>query len=108
MTLGYTMFIFLLNTYAHFERIRNRFAMQELMKTSGVHLSKTELDFILIELPYAQNLIQKHGCTFSGILNTLADNVGRFATPILLNDGHNALTDEFKPNSMAPDGGKNQ
>mgnify|MGYP006183956083 CR=1 FL=1 len=97
MILGYTMFLFVLNTYAHFEHIRNSFATQEPMKTLGVHLSKTELNFILIEFPYAQNLIQNYGFILSGILNALVDSVCGFPTSILLNAGHSALTDEFKP-----------
>jgi hypothetical protein len=56
MILGYTMFILLLNTHAHIECIFNSFAKQELMKMLGVHLSKTEPDFVLIELNHDKNL----------------------------------------------------
>ena len=101
------MFIFLLDTHTHIERICYSFAKQERMKKLGARLSKTALDFVLIELPHDQRLTQKHGFTLSGVLITLVDSVGKYVTSILFNADHSALTDEFKPNLMASNGGRN-
>lgn len=76
------------------------------MSTLGAALSKVELGFCEIELPFNQGLSQQHGFFHAGVIATIADSAGGYAGYSLFAADSAILTVEFKINLLAPADGE--
>ncbi len=83
-------------------RIRSSFARQSFMDFIGAELVRVDPGAVEIALPYRDELCQQHGFFHGGVVGTLADNVGGYASFSLMAAKDSVLTVEFKLNLMAP------
>lgn len=87
-------------------RTRASFERQFFMETLGAHISKLDAGYCEMQLPYAKSLTQQHGYFHGGVIGTLADNAGGYASFTLMNATDSVLTIEYKMNIMAPANGE--
>lgn len=82
--------------------VRAGFDRQGFMRTVGAQLTVVEPGRVVIEVPWAASLTQQHGFFHGGLLGTLGDNVGGFASITLQPAGSEVLTVEYKINFIKP------
>lgn len=83
-------------------RIRRSFQRQGFMKLLGAELTKVEPGLVEIEVPFSPELTQQHGFFHAGVVGTIADNCGGYASFSLMPANHSVLTVEYKLNLVAP------
>ena len=83
-------------------RVRAAFAAQPLMEFIGAALTGVAPGVCTIALPFRPELVQQNGFFHGGIVGTLADNAGGFASYTLMPADAGVLTVEYKLNLMAP------
>ena len=83
-------------------RTRDSFLRQSFMNTLGAELQAVEPGEVTIRLEHRPDLCQQHGFFHGGVVGTLADNAGGYATFSLLAKDDSVLTVEYKLNLMAP------
>lgn len=83
-------------------RTRDSFLRQSFMVTLGAELQSVEPGEVVIRLEHRSDLCQQHGFFHGGVVGTLADNAGGYATFSLLAKDDSVLTVEYKLNLMAP------
>ncbi len=91
------------NDYAN--RIRQSFARQGFMATLGAKLTNVDAGMVEIQVAYRADLSQQHGFFHGGVIGTLADNAGGYASFTLMKATDSILTVEYKLNIMAPANG---
>ncbi len=87
---------------AHFSGVRDSFRRQGIMKLLGARLSHLEKGFVEISAANRPQLSQQDGFVHAGVLASLADSAGGYATLSLLPKGSRVLSVEFKLNFMRP------
>jgi uncharacterized protein (TIGR00369 family) len=88
------------------ERVRASFARQQFMEFIGARLVDIRPGYCEIHLPYKEELTQQHGYFHAGVIGTIADNTGGYASYTLMPADSSVLTVEYKLNLLAP--GKGQ
>lgn len=83
-------------------RTRASFARQAFMATLGARLESVEPGQVTIVLDHRPDLCQQHGFFHGGVVGTLADNAGGYASFSLMAAEDSVLTVEYKVNLMAP------
>ena len=86
-------------------RIRASFERQHFMSLIGAQLTKVAPGGVEIQLPFRKDLTQQHGFFHGGLIGTIADNAGGYASFTLMEASDSILTLEFKLNIMAPANG---
>ena len=87
-------------------RTRDSFARQPFMNYIAASLVEIAPGRVSIELPFRAELTQQHGFFHGGVIGTLADNAGGYATMTMLPASSSVLTVEYKLNIMAPGRGE--
>ena len=88
---------------ADFEaRVRDSFSRQSFMATIGAELVNVGAGTVEIHVPFRADLCQQHGLFHGGVVGTIADNAGGYASYTLMPAENSVLTVEYKLNLMAP------
>ena len=83
-------------------RVRDSFSRQSFMATIGAELVAVGAGTAEIQVPYRPDLCQQHGLFHGGLVGTIADNAGGYASYTLMPPENSVLTVEYKLNLMAP------
>jgi uncharacterized protein (TIGR00369 family) len=84
------------------DRIRQSFASQSLMDTSGATLSRVAEGAVEIHAPILPGSRQQHGFAHAGLTFAIGDSAAGYAALSVLPDGYEVLTTEMKVNLLAP------
>lgn len=84
------------------ERVRRSFERQAFMATIGAVLDEVREGRVVLRLPFAAALTQQNGFLQGGVIATVADVAGGYASYTLFDDASDVLTVEFKLNLLAP------
>jgi len=84
------------------ERVRQRFAAQQVMNSIKARLVDVEPGQVSIEMDYQPALTQQNGYLHAGIVTTLVDSACGFSAFSLMPVGSQVLSVEFKVNFMSP------
>lgn len=87
-------------------RVRDSFARQTFMTTLGAELVEVAPGRVTIRLAHRPELGQQHGFFHGGVVGTLADTAGGYASFSLFGAEDSVLTVEYKINLMAPAAGE--
>ena len=87
-------------------RVRDSFARQAFMTMLGAELTTVAPGHVTITLAHRPDLCQQHGFFHGGVVGTLADNAGGYASFTLFDAADSVLTVEYKLNLMAPADGE--
>lgn len=85
-----------------YERIKQSFDKQGLMKTLNAQLTKVEKGQVTITCEFSEALTQHHGFFHAGVITSLADNACGFAALTMMPENAEVLSVEFKINFMKP------
>ncbi|OIP31437.1 MAG: phenylacetic acid degradation protein PaaI [Deltaproteobacteria bacterium CG12_big_fil_rev_8_21_14_0_65_43_10] len=88
------------------EKVRSSFSRQKFMDFIGAELVEIKPGYCEIHLPYKKELSQQHGFFHAGIIGTVADNSGGYASFSLMPKDSSILTVEYKLNLIAPGDGE--
>src|SRR3546814_13608103 len=84
------------------DRVRRSFERQAFMATIGAVLDEVREGRVVLRLPFAAALTQQNGFLHGGVIATVADVAGGYASYSLFDDASDVLTVEFKLNMLAP------
>ncbi|MBZ0215215.1 MAG: PaaI family thioesterase [Fimbriimonadaceae bacterium] len=84
------------------ERVRSSFARQGFMARLGAEITSVAPGQVEIQVPYDRDLTQQHGFFHGGVIGTIADNAGGYASFSLMGKSDSVLTVEYKLNIMSP------
>ncbi len=76
------------------------------MTSLGAELTSVSPGTVEIQIPYDKALTQQHGFFHGGVVGTIADNAGGYASFTLMSAEDSILTVEYKLNLMAPASGE--
>ena len=83
-------------------QVRKSFRSQRIMKHLGARISKLERGLVEISATNRTELSQQDGFVHAGVLVSLADSAGGYATLSLLPKGSRVLSVELKMNFLRP------
>ena len=83
-------------------RVRDSFSRQAFMGFLGANIERVEPGVVEVTLDHREELCQQHGFFHGGVVATLADNAGGYASFSLMRAEDSVLTVEFKINLIAP------
>jgi len=84
------------------DRVRDSFSRQGFMAALGAQLTEVGPGQVEIRVPYNKDLTQQHGFFHGGVIGTIADNAGGYASFSLMDASDSVLTVEYKLNIMSP------
>src|SRR3546814_19930782 len=84
------------------DRVRRSFERQAFMATIGAVLDEVREGRVVLRLPFAAALTQQNGFLHGGVIATVADVAGGYASYSLFDDASDVLPVEFKLNLLAP------
>ncbi|MEE8366189.1 MAG: PaaI family thioesterase [Gammaproteobacteria bacterium] len=84
------------------QRVKDSFALQNVMKTIGAKIRSVTPGQVSIAMPYSGELTQQHGFIHGGIVATLLDSACGYAAFSLMPENAAVLTIEFKINLLLP------
>jgi uncharacterized protein (TIGR00369 family) len=87
-------------------RVRESFALQQVMATLGIEIARLAPGEIELTMPYASAYTQQHGFMHAGIVATALDSACGYAAFSLMSANAGILTVEFKISLMAPAKGR--
>jgi uncharacterized protein (TIGR00369 family) len=85
-----------------YERIKQSFDRQGLMKTLNAKLIAVEIGQVKISCEFAENLTQQHSFFHAGVATSIVDSACGYAALSMLTDNAEVLTIEFKVNFLKP------
>ena len=85
-----------------YERIKQSFDRQGLMKTLNAKLISVEKGEVKISCEFAESLTQQHGFFHAGVATSIVDSACGYAALSMLTDNDDVLTVEFKINFLKP------
>jgi uncharacterized protein (TIGR00369 family) len=85
-----------------YERIKQSFDKQGLMKTLDAQLTKVEKGQVTITCPFFEALTQQHGFFHAGVATSIVDSACGYAALTMMPENTEVLTVEFKINFMKP------
>ena len=88
------------------ERVRESYARQQVMTFIGAELVDLQPGYCEIRLSYRPELSQQDGFFHAGIISTIADSAGGYASYTLMAADTRVLTVEYKMNLLAPGHGE--
>jgi uncharacterized protein (TIGR00369 family) len=83
-------------------RVRESFALQKVMATLGIKISRLSPGAIELTMPFSPAYTQQHGFMHAGIVTTALDSACGYAAFSLMPADAGVLTVEFKTSLMAP------
>lgn len=87
-------------TTAIYQRIHNSFQRAGLLKTIGARLIRAEEGLVEVELPYSPAITQQQGGFHGGVIGTLADTTGGYASLTVAPPDSEVMTVEYKINFL--------
>jgi uncharacterized protein (TIGR00369 family) len=105
-TRGMSVTSFPIRNEGYAERVRQSFARQGFMASLGASLTDVAPGRVEIAVPFDAGLAQQHGYFHGGVVGTVADNAGGYASFTLMAASDSVLTVEYKLNLMAPSDGE--
>jgi len=87
------------------QRIEENFLRQGLLRTLQGELTRVEVGFVDIRIPYAASLSQQHGYLHAAATTAIADSACGYAALTTMPPGDEVLSVEFKVNLLAPAAG---
>jgi uncharacterized protein (TIGR00369 family) len=87
-------------------RVRESFALQQVMATLGIEISQLSPGAIELTMPFSSAYTQQHGFVHAGIIATALDSACGYAAFSLMPTDAGVLTVEFKISLMAPAQGR--
>lgn len=85
-----------------YEKIKQSFDRQGLMKTLNAKLISVEKGQVKISCEFSENLTQQHGFFHAGVATSIIDSACGYAALTMLTDNFEVLTIEFKVNFLKP------
>jgi uncharacterized protein (TIGR00369 family) len=85
-----------------YEKIKQSFDRQGLMKTLNAKLISVEKGEVKISCEFSERLTQQHGFFHAGVATSIADSACGYAALTMLTDNFEVLTIEFKVNFLKP------
>ena len=85
-----------------FERVRESFAKQGLMRLLEAEVSEVGEGWCVIEVPYSDKLTQQQRYFHGAVAGAIGDSAGGYAALTLAPEGREVLTVEYKINFLAP------
>lgn len=85
-----------------YERIKQSFDKQGLMKTLNAQLAEVEKGQVKITCEFSGALTQQHGFFHAGVLTSIVDSACGYAALTMMPDNAEVLSVEFKINFMKP------
>ncbi|NIF06601.1 PaaI family thioesterase [Chryseobacterium sp. Tr-659] len=85
-----------------YERIKESFDKQGLMKTLNAQLAEVEKGQVKITCEFTDALTQHHGFFHAGVLTSIVDSACGYAGLTMMPENMEVLTVEFKVNFMRP------
>ncbi len=82
--------------------VRTSFQKQGIMRLLGARISRLEKGLVEISVRTRPELSQQDGFVHAGVMATLADSAGGYATLSLLTPSHRVLSVELKVNFIRP------
>jgi uncharacterized protein (TIGR00369 family) len=87
-------------------KVEQSFASQKFMEHIGAELVDVQPGYCEMHVPFNENLTQQNGFFHAGVISTVADNVGGYASLSLMKEHSMVLSVEFKVNLMRPGAGE--
>ncbi len=87
---------------AAFERVRESFAKQGIMKLLGAEVLEVGEGRCVIEVPYSDELTQQQRYFHGAVAGAIGDSAGGYAALTLAPEDREVLTVEYKINFLAP------
>lgn len=85
-----------------YEKIKQSFDKQGLMKTLNAQLIKVEKGQVKITCEFSEALTQQHGFFHAGVATSIVDSACGYAALTMIPENTEVLTVEFKVNFMKP------
>ncbi len=85
-----------------YERIKQSFEKQGLMKTLNAQLAEVEKGEVKITCEFSEALTQQHGFFHAGVLTSIVDSACGYSALTMMPDDTEVLSVEFKINFMKP------
>ena len=85
-----------------FERVRESFAKQGIMKLLGAEVVEVGGGRCVIEVPYSDELTQQQRYFHGAVAGAIGDSAGGYAALTLAPEDRDVLTVEYKVNFLAP------
>lgn len=85
-----------------YEKIKQSFDKQGLMKTLNAHLAEVEKGQVKITCEFSQALTQQHGFFHAGVITSIIDSACGYAALTMMAEDREVLSVEFKINFMKP------
>jgi uncharacterized protein (TIGR00369 family) len=85
-----------------YEKIKQSFDRQGLMKTFNARLISVEEGQVKITCEFSEKLTQQHGFFHAGVSTSIVDSACGYAALTMLKDNYEVLTIEFKVNFLKP------
>ena len=85
-----------------YERIKQSFEKQGLMKILNAKLTSVEKGQVKITCDFSDSLTQQHGYFHAGVTTSIVDSACGYAALTMLTDNIEVLTIEFKVNFLKP------
>ena len=85
-----------------FERVRESFEKQGLMRLLGARVREVGEGSCIIEVPFSDRVTQQERYFHGAVIGALGDNAGGYAALTLAPPDREVLTVEYKVNFLAP------
>lgn len=85
-----------------YDRIKNSFEKQGIMKTLGAELAEVENGQVKITCKFSEALTQQNGFFHAGVVTTIVDSACGYAGLTTMPENAGVLTVEFKVNFLKP------
>lgn len=85
-----------------YDRIKQSFDQQGLMKTLNGQLTEVEKGRVRITCGFSEGLSQQHGYFHAGVITSIADSACGYAALTMMPGDREVLSVEFKINFMKP------
>lgn len=85
-----------------YEKIKQSFDKQGLMKTLNAQLAEVEKGRVKITCEFSEALTQQHGFFHAGVVTSIVDSACGYAALTMMSENTEVLSVEFKINFMKP------
>lgn len=85
-----------------YEKIKQSFDKQGLMKTINAQLAEVEKGRVKITCGFSKALTQQHGFFHAGVVTSIVDSACGYAALTMMSENTEVLSIEFKINFMKP------
>lgn len=84
------------------QRIRTSFGRQSAMTAIGARVLSVAPGMVVVELPFADHILQQNGFVHGGVIGMIADSACGYSALTLMDADKSVLTTEYKMNFLSP------